>query len=39
MGKYTHKIPDESTLQNNYVNGAYNETISKIQKIIGDESV
>jgi len=37
MEKYTgHKIPDESTLRKNYVGGVYEETISKIQNIIGD---
>jgi len=37
MEKYTgHKIPDESTLRKNYVSGVYEETILKIQNIIGD---
>jgi len=37
MEKYTgHKITDESTLRKNYVSGVYEETISKIQNIIGD---
>ncbi|KAL4126677.1 hypothetical protein QTP88_010886 [Uroleucon formosanum] len=37
MEKYTgHTIPDESTLRKNYVSGVYEETISKIQNIIGD---
>jgi len=37
LEKYTgHKIPDENTLRKNYVNGVYEETISKIRNKIGD---
>lgn len=37
LEKYTgHKITDKSTLRKNYVSGTYEETISKIRKIIGD---
>ena len=37
MEKYTgYKILDESILWKNYIYGVYEETISKIQKIIRD---